>query len=179
MARLRNYRRSGNRGGFTLIEVLVALGVMGIATGIFISLFTSSLDLSRKAAKETVAANIAESKLSMIVRHPDRMVWEFERRDSHGRIPLLVDLEDPPAGNRVDLPLAMPADESAHAREKNFYQDFRWSAFAENEQGASYYVVSVVVRWEEAGRERSLALTSALPAFEALTPAVPETEPSE
>lgn len=52
--------------GFTLLETLVALAILGMALGSSISVFSDSLSRSRHAAMEAEAAGIAQAILDQI-----------------------------------------------------------------------------------------------------------------
>lgn len=52
--------------GFTLLETLVALAILGMALGSSISVFSDSLSRSRHAAMEAEAAGIAQAVLDQI-----------------------------------------------------------------------------------------------------------------
>ncbi len=58
-------RRLGAEG-FTLLETLVALAILGMALGSSISVFSDSLSRSRHAAMEAEAAGIAQAVLDQI-----------------------------------------------------------------------------------------------------------------
>lgn len=53
-----------NRGGFTLIEVLVALAIVVVALGSLLEIFATSLVGVRRAEAYTEAVLLAESKLA-------------------------------------------------------------------------------------------------------------------
>lgn len=60
----RGYRSQSR--GFTLLETLVALAILGMALGSSISVFSDSLARSRHAAMEAEAAGIAQAILDQI-----------------------------------------------------------------------------------------------------------------
>lgn len=55
-----------NEHGFTLLEVLIALGIIGIGIIAAMQLFPSSLKQARMAAERTAAANVANSELGRL-----------------------------------------------------------------------------------------------------------------
>ena len=61
--------------GFTLIELILAAAVLGIAVTIFLSLFFSSLRISDTLCNRTLAANLGESRLAAIVMAPEHFDW--------------------------------------------------------------------------------------------------------
>ncbi len=56
--------RNHRQGGFTLIEVLVALAVMGLGLGAIFQLYGNLFESGARAEKTTQALLIAESKLA-------------------------------------------------------------------------------------------------------------------
>lgn len=54
------------RKGFTLIEVLVALAILGVAVVAIMKLFPDSLRQARVAAERTIVAELASSRLGQV-----------------------------------------------------------------------------------------------------------------
>jgi len=54
------------KGGFTLVEVVVAMAVLGISLVLVIELFSGGLRLARASEEYTVAAQLARQKLEEI-----------------------------------------------------------------------------------------------------------------
>ncbi len=52
--------------GFTLIEILVALIILGLSLGVIMQIFSAGLDRARKTEARAVAVQLAESKLAAI-----------------------------------------------------------------------------------------------------------------
>lgn len=52
------------RSGFTLIEVLVALAILGISLGVLLSIFLQGLDRAHESRNESAARVLAQSLLS-------------------------------------------------------------------------------------------------------------------
>ena len=59
------------RGGFTLIEVVIALAILGIGLTVIIELFSGGLRLGRASAEYTKAVNYARTKMEEIAMKPD------------------------------------------------------------------------------------------------------------
>src|SRR5690606_22500288 len=97
--------------------VLVALAVMGIAIQVFVSLFNHSVDIGATARYRSMAARIAEDQLDAITRAPAQFRWEVPALNADLLFPVRLAEDDPPAGNPVAHPGAMPPDESAFKRE--------------------------------------------------------------
>jgi prepilin-type N-terminal cleavage/methylation domain-containing protein len=172
---------SGNRrhfcNGFTLIEILVSLAVVATAATILVSLFGSSLVLTRSNRSRLVAASLAEEQMDSILRNSSKYVWNLDGAES-GQLVEVVPAEPAqseaagaakpgiPAGWRFDRLVAAPVEPAANAREEIFYGKFRWQAYVALPQPNSKHVdVTVVVRWKDAGRDKSVALTSSAPRF--------------
>ncbi len=152
-----------NGGGFTLIEILAALSIMGVATFLFISLFTSSLELAQASRNLKVAADLADSQLHDLAHNAGGYVWP-DVEDVQGGELVRVRPEGTQSRAAVPHPSAMPLDPAAHRRETNFYQKFSWDAYARLPRPQSPYVeVTVVVRWADRGRDRVFALASCMP----------------
>jgi len=160
-------RNSRPAAGFSLMELIVAMAVISAAGTLFISLYMSSLDLAQTARNRSVATQLAEEQVSAILGAPGNFLWAFPEEASVDPFAIQLTEEDPPAGNLFEPPAAMPAEESAHNREESVYGKFRWQASARLPNvNSTYYEITVVVRWKEAGRQQLLALTSALPRFQ-------------
>jgi general secretion pathway protein I len=51
------------QGGFTLVEVVVAMAILGISLVVVIELFSGGLRLGRASEEYTVAAQLARQKI--------------------------------------------------------------------------------------------------------------------
>lgn len=58
--------RGEGRRGFTLIEVLAALAILGLALGVLFQIFSTGLGSARVAQGYTLATALAESKLASL-----------------------------------------------------------------------------------------------------------------
>ncbi len=52
--------------GFTLIEILVALIILGLSLGVIMQIFSAGLDRARKTEARAIAVQLAESKLAAV-----------------------------------------------------------------------------------------------------------------
>ena len=161
----RTVGRPGTPGGrgFTLIETLVALSVVSVAVGIFISLYGDSLGLGRLAHQRAMAAEAAQAQLALITQAPGTFLWKAPADGADVQFPILSSEDDPKAGNIITPPSAMPADETANLRAQNAYENFRWRAFGRLPKEKEYCEVTVVITWQRGNRDEMLALTSAVP----------------
>jgi general secretion pathway protein I len=57
-------RPTQSQSGFTLIEVLVALAILGISLAVLLHIFSESLDRSRESQNEMAASAIVQSLLA-------------------------------------------------------------------------------------------------------------------
>lgn len=150
--------------GFTLLELLVALAVMGIAVTVFMSLLVTSLDVNRTARSRLIAASLAESALNDILRNPAGFEWNLPTDGNAANFTLAPVSEVTPERLRFVAPSAMPADPKSHKRETGLYEQFRWSAFGRLPEADSGHIeVTAVVEWVQNGRRDSVALSSAIP----------------
>jgi len=152
----------GHRGGFTLLEMLIALAVMGVGVTVFIQLYSSSLTLARTSVNHRIAVEVANEQLALMQQRPEQYLWNISVPGADERFPVTLGPDDPKAGNPAEGPAALPAEERARNRDAVRYAQFRWKAFGELRHNASYYDLTVVVRWMEEGREKMLAMTSAV-----------------
>lgn len=148
--------------GFTLVEVIIALGVLSIATAVLISMLGRGVALGDHSRHRTVAANIGESILAEIQARPNAFVWpSFEDLASGELVEITPEGAQP--GTRGHTVTPPPGAQQAGSQ-ATFYEGFRWLAHgrrpAEDDQ---YLELTVSLYWNEAGREYSLALTSAYP----------------
>jgi type II secretion system protein I len=83
-------KRSGTRG-FTLLEVLVALAIMAIATTLVIQLFSADLRAIARSGDVTSAAVRGDSRIREILAEPspEEKAWSEEAEDGY-RIDIAV-----------------------------------------------------------------------------------------
>ncbi len=151
------------RGGFSLLEVIVALGVMGVAIGIIVSLFTASLTLATDSRNESVAAAYAQERMIDVQKNAALFDWSGLNAAAVGQLTpvALSEVGKEVRGNGFDLPSTLAASANRAQHEMTFYNKFSWEIFAKKPKAnAAYVEVTVVVRWQHAGRPRSFALTS-------------------
>ena len=157
-----NTTRAGSRGqavGFTLVELLTAMVVMGVAISIFISLYVASLDLAETRRVQGVAAKLAEEQLVAVQSNPGAFRWPDFASEGSGK---LIKLQD--AQGKGESPVTVPTVERAQNREKNLYEDCTWEMHARLPLDTSNYVeVVVIIRWESKGRPQVFTLSSTVP----------------
>jgi len=77
--------RSRRSEGFTLIEVLVSLAILGLCSAVLFKVFSDNLDRTRRARNEAVAAALTQSLLAQGTASPvassgqtaDGMSWRL------------------------------------------------------------------------------------------------------
>lgn len=142
--------------GFTLIEVLVALAVVSVAVTVFFSLFTASIGLSQSSRNESVAATLAEEQLLAVCQSPGLYTWNL---GDPGQLVEVVPTTDDPGMRAFSAPSLAEMPKS----DADLYQGFSWRVFAKlPSQDAAYVEVTVAVDWNEAGRDKTFALTSTI-----------------
>ena len=153
------------KAGFTLLEVLVALVIMAVASSIFLTLYSASSAVARSNRSMQTAADLAGEYLTAIVANPNQYRWpDFDNKPYGALYPVLRVGEAGLSMKQADPPRVRPTNEQASKREKNFYAGFSWEAFTVlPAEDADYVEVLVNVWWQERGRDRVFSLTSCLP----------------
>lgn len=152
-----------SRAGFTLIELIVSLFVISVATTIFMHLYATSIDFGKLSRNRTVAIAIAEEQLGLMMREPGNFVWDSANTDSAGFFRVRATADDPRAGVEAPLPKATLPDETAYRRESVVFGQFRWKAIAKLGGMDNFYVVTVDVHWEQAGKAQSITISGVVP----------------
>lgn len=151
------------RAGFTLIELIVSLFVIGVATTIFMHLYAASIDLGKLSRNRSIAVGVAEEQLGLIMREPSNFVWDYANPDSAGFFRIRAAADDPRAGVVAPLPKAtLPAD-AAFQRESIVFNQFRWKAIGKLAERGNFHEVTVDVHWEQAGKAQSITISGAVP----------------
>lgn len=158
------YAWVAKNAGFTLIELLVSLSVIGVAVAVYVSLYTSSLEIGESARNRELAIGLAKGQLYTITEQPETFLWKVASPLDLEQFEVKLAEDDPKAGNPFSLPASMPADKRAYTRQERIYEKFRWKAFGQfSALDAAYLQVTVTVYWTEASKERVVALSSLIP----------------
>lgn len=168
---VRTWQAGSERGtrrnaGFTLVEVLVALAVLSVATYVIIKLFTNSVTLGQQDRSQRSAYALAEGRLADLSMRPDDYVWPAADALAAGNlVEIGHKVDDPKGAIREALPpTTLPTYRGAADREIQFYQRFSWRAFVRDQDPKDAYCeVTVVVRWQQSGREQAVCLTTEMP----------------
>lgn len=159
------FRLARGRAGFTLLEVLTALVVLGIATSILFKMFVSSQALAKTARTHEVAADLAQEYLTLIQDRPELFIWPNFMDEKPGTaLPIKARPEGPLAAAKAEAPSALPLERRAHDRDEAIYRNFSWSVACKLPSVESSYVeLNVTIMWEVDGRLRQFTLTSVTP----------------
>ncbi len=153
------------RGGFTLLELLAALAVLGVASTILLQMFMSSMTLAKTSATHQIAADLAEEYSTLVQTRPELFEWPNFADEKPGTIAVIKVREGGPLAAAVaEPPSALPLLRRAHDREIGMYRDFTWSATGRLPSvDAQFIEVDVEVVWELNGRLRQFVLATAVP----------------
>jgi prepilin-type N-terminal cleavage/methylation domain-containing protein len=165
-------RREGEaaQGGFTLIEILVALVVVGVATSVFIQLFSLSLTMARTSQNQALAATLADEQMNALLRAPRAYDWHLAGA-APGQLIAVTPRQAQEDHRHFDAPSTLPLSPRASNREEALHEKFSWEGYARlPHEDARCLEVTVAVRWVEEGRDRLISLTSAI-ARSAIAPA--------
>ena len=153
------------RGGFTLLELLTSLIVLGAASTILLKMFMSSVTLAKTSATHQIAADLAEEYCTLLQTRPDLFAWPNFAEEKPGT-PMAIKVREgaPFAGASAEPPAALPLLRRAHDREVGTYRDFTWKATGHLPSAEAQYIeVDVEVVWELQGRLRQFVLATAIP----------------
>jgi len=114
------------RKGFTFIEILATMAMLGIVLPAVMNGISLSLSAAALARQQSQAAALAHSKLMELVA---------EKLIQHGNLSGDFGPEQP---------------------------EFRWAAQSFDWEGSTLRQVDVVVYWQQAGRERTVAMSTLL-----------------
>ncbi|HOT50615.1 MAG TPA: hypothetical protein PLI07_06535 [Candidatus Hydrogenedentes bacterium] len=146
-----------------MLEILVAIVVMGTGITVFVSLFGSSLALAQSNRLQTVAMQLAGECLHAVMNSPERYEWRLNSADPGALTPVTLLGEPADTRHSVHPPSTIPADRRSSRRDHVMYQNFTWQAYARvPEPGAAHVELTVVVRWNDKGRPCAYPLTSCL-----------------
>lgn len=156
----------GGRAGFTLLELLTAMAVLGVAATIFFRLFSTSVTLAGNSESHEIAANLAQEYMTQIQATPERFVWpSYDDAPVGELIPVTPVVGGAIEEKAIEPPNTAPTRRRAYNRNRNLYHGFVWEAFARLPSADAHYVeVIVEITWvNERGRAGRFPLTSAVP----------------
>ncbi len=168
------------KAGFTLLELVLALAILGLAVTLMLSLFFRSTELGDTVRNRTLAAELAETQLAAILATPEYFTWRLPADRPLHALGSTALFPVTPLGSEAGPdetypwrpPSVLPVQDAQAAQDTARYEQFRWRAFvaapggpyaAYPTPGYAYLELSVAVQWEEAGRTRQWVYTSAVP----------------
>ena len=154
------------RAGFTLLELLTSLMVLGVAATIFFRMFTSSMSLADSSQSHEIAGNLAREYMAAIQSSPERFEWpSFEDVAPGESLPVMPITNGAIDQKAVEPPVAVPTRRRAYERDRRMYHGFVWEASAMLPAPEVQYIeVTVDITWEDKrGRSQRFSLTSAIP----------------
>lgn len=153
------------RRAFTLIELIVALAVLGVAITVVVQLFSISVDMTRMAQNSILAHIIAEEKLEFVVNHPEKFNWIIPENYKFGDFfRVLSSPNEPDVGNKVDDFQLLPPEWGRYLKYKNALSSFRWRVLGRiPTPDSDVFEVVVIVSYRETGKVKNYALTSFVP----------------
>ena len=156
-----------SENGFTLLELLAALVLIGVASSIFFSLFTASATLALTNRSQGAGARLAGEYLTEILSSPESFNWpDFESQPYGSLLPLGRPGQGDESFVSAEPPSVQPTDPRADQRETAMYSGYSLEAFASvPNEDASYVEVVVNVWWNEVGREQLYSATSCVPRY--------------
>lgn len=150
--------------GFTLLEMLTALVVMGIAVSLFFQLFIGAVNLKDSSSKSQSATRVAEKRITEVRANPDAFEWpRYEEAEPGALLPLY------PVGqsthvSRAGQPIEQPTDRRASNRTATHYNDLTTEVYTSLPSAdANHALIVVVVAWTVDGREETYSLTTTIP----------------
>jgi len=157
---MRGGGRKRANAGFTLIEILVALAVLGVATSLIVSLYARSVSLGQQDRSRRAAYTVVEARLADLSLNPTAYTWPDADALASGE---LVQIGATNGGSAL-VPTTLPPLADANRREKEFYGRFATSAYARgSDEFPQLLEVTVVVNWTQEGRTQTASLTTAMP----------------
>lgn len=146
----------GSSAGFTLIEVIVALAVIGVAATIGVSMFGQSYAAGTDVRDRRAAHKLAEEILAEMQRDPASFAW-----------PAPADQLQPVTKKDASTASARPAVRATYPAANNRidaqYGMYAWRGYVKLPADLKTCELTVVVSWVRAGRLRSVTLTALAP----------------
>jgi len=84
MTRREEGRRPGRAAGFTLIEVAVALAILGVGVVTCLQIFGASLRMQQRASRETRAVLAARAAMDALIATPELQDHSEDRDSAEG-----------------------------------------------------------------------------------------------
>lgn len=143
--------------GFTLMEIIVALAVIAVATTVGVSLFGVSYKASRDVTDRRVAQQIAEAALDDLQRDPASFKWPAATNELQ-----LVERQD--GATIVSPPQVSVPDGRIQGTIITQYARYQSRSYVKlNDASPNTCELTTVVSWVRAGRPHAITLTALAP----------------
>lgn len=150
-------------GGFTIIEVVVALMVMSVATTVVVSLYASANFFERNSRFTKIAASLAEEALTGVQATPSYYEWPELTPGVLTPIPL-SEVGKLMASQEPLCPPLLPTAKRSGMREQSDYDRFSVKIMGLlPDVSAAYVEVTALAEWKLEGRDKSFTLTTCIP----------------
>lgn len=154
------------QGGFTLLEVLFALAIAGVAIGIFVNLFFVSHSQFLTNRHREAALSYAQQQLDEIKRDPGKFAWPAPSEIVEGaRLP--ITLKDSAAEQRFTVPAVLAnVKRDVDGRDlRRLISDLRWKAYVSPSAtpNTSHYDLVIEMRWTDTLGQQVETLTTIVP----------------
>jgi prepilin-type N-terminal cleavage/methylation domain-containing protein len=151
-------RRSGSRAGFTLLEIIVALGVLAIGATAAFSLLIAGASAARRAEHEVDAALLAETMLNDVRADPSLNL-------DLDALPTAQSLTDQDA--RIPPPVNPETRYVVHDEVDPRWPDYHYDVAITPLDGpipkeAWSFLVEVAVRWSDRGKTQDWRLATVM-----------------
>lgn len=150
--------------GFTLLEMLAAIVVMGVAVSIFFQLYISAVSLEESSSKSQTAARVAEETLTAIKTNPTAYEWpRYEEAEAGALLPLYLRGQSTQVA-QVAQPSEKPPDRRSNERTMAHYSNMTTETYTSVPTAdANHALVVVVVVWNVEGRREAFSLSTTVP----------------
>lgn len=147
--------------GFTLLETVVALAIVGAATAIGVSLYSAAAQMRLEQRRAALAGELARAQLAQMRQYPQHFEWPDTLGASFAEVSAKP---DSPAAGLARPVLQATAAGSALSQADRVYDGFRWRGFLRRVEGRPG-CCEVVLAVYPPGRaeQRAHMLTALLP----------------
>ncbi len=124
-----------NQKGTTLVEVLVALTILGITGTGFLYSMTDLTEATPRVDDKVTALSLAESQMEYIRSQP------FQQADAGGGMVYnLIPEDDRPAGFNIVTPMAIPWDANGDGIDDAFFEKLRVQVWVPTSSGSKVLI---------------------------------------
>ena len=162
-ARGMHITRRTRQDGMTLLEIMVALAVVGVAVTGLVTMFTASRTLGEMSRSTTVALSLAQDQLAAIQVAPQDFAWP-STDDLAASADAPVELKAGDGAQTFAPPVTMPIGSFKKDREAKHYARYAWQAWVSQPSvEAQHLELTVVVSWDYQGKQRAVTVSTLVP----------------